>query len=59
MIDVEGLRAGYLWERAGAAQHVADEIAAVVALAHEMGLDDETILAQLQDVADALREGLT
>jgi hypothetical protein len=41
------------------AQWVADETAEVVADAREMGIDDETILAQLQDAAEALREGLT
>jgi hypothetical protein len=47
------------WERAGATQRVAVDIAAVVAHACEGDLDDETILAQLQDAADALRERLT
>jgi hypothetical protein len=40
-------------------QHLADEIAALASRAREAGIDDETILAHLQDAADALREGLT
>ncbi len=59
MIDVECLRAGDPWELAGAAQHLTDEITTLVARASETGIDDEMILAQLQDAADALREGLT
>lgn len=42
-----------------AAQRVAEEIAAVVAHARDAGIDDETIMTQLQDATDALREGLT
>jgi hypothetical protein len=47
-----------LWEEA-AAPRLADEIAAAVTRAREGGIDDETIFTQLQEVADALREGLT
>lgn len=47
------------WEQAWSAQHLADEIAALVARAREAGIDDETVLAHLQEAADALREGLT
>jgi hypothetical protein len=47
------------WERAAAVQRLIDAIAEVVALARECGVDDETVLARLQDAADALREGLT
>jgi hypothetical protein len=44
---------------AEAAQRIAEEIAEVVIRTREAGVVDETILAQLQDAADALREGLT
>jgi hypothetical protein len=46
-------------ERVELAKHVADEIAALAARAREVGANDETILAQLQDAAGALCEGLT
>ena len=41
------------------AQWVAEEIAAVVADARDSGVDGETIVAQLEHAAAALREGLT
>lgn len=47
------------WECAAATQQLTDAIATVVGWAREAGIDDETILAHLQDVADALREGLS
>lgn len=47
------------WEQAWSAQHLADEIAALVARAREAGIDDETVLARLQEAANTLREGLT
>ena len=47
------------WEQEAAAQHLADEIVAVVMRAREAVIDDEALPAQLQDAVDALREGLT
>jgi hypothetical protein len=42
----------------GEAGTLADEIALIIARAREAGIDDETIIARLQNAADALREGL-
>jgi hypothetical protein len=45
------------WERAGPVQNHSDWTAGFVACAREAGIDDETILAHLQDAADAPARG--
>lgn len=46
------------WEQAAAAQHLADEIVAIVMRAREAVIDDRALPAQPQDAVDTLREGL-